>query len=133
MTSLAKCYLSAIFLALFLRNMVGQSAADVQVNGAKNAGSCATAASFTSTMPPANRQRVLISGTNLSASSKSDVESLGKDAAGKETEVLTALEIKNCTAFQCTARINHGPDYDKSFVRIKCENGAFSGWLEVHK
>ena len=133
MPSLAKWYLSVVFLALFLPNMVGQSAPDVQVNGAKNAGSCATAASFNSTMPPANRQRVLISGTNLSATSKSDVESLGKDAAGNETEVLPALEIKNCTALQCTARIDHGPDYEKSFVRIKCENGAFSGWLEVHK
>ena len=133
MTSLAKCHLSVIFLVLFLGNMVGQSAADVQVNGAKNAGNCATVASFTSTMPPANRQRVLISGANLSAASKSDVESLGKDAAGNKTEVLPALEITNCTALQCTARINHGPDYEKSFVRIKCENGAFSDWLEVHK
>jgi hypothetical protein len=133
MTSLAKWYLSVIFLALFVRNMVGQSAADAQVNGPKNAGSCAVAASFTSTMPPASRQRVLISGANLSATSKSDVESQGKDAAGKETEVLPALEIKNCTALQCTARINHGPDYEKSFVRIKCEDGTFSGWLEVHK
>jgi hypothetical protein len=133
MTSLARWYLSVIFLALFLRNAVGQSAADVQVHGAKNAGSCAAAASFTSTMPPASRQRVLISGTNLSATSTSDVESLGKDAAGKETKILPALEIKNCTAIQCTARIDHGPDYEKSFVRIKCENGMFSSWLEVHK
>jgi hypothetical protein len=133
MTSLAKWYLSVIFLALFLRSAVGQSAADVQANGAKNAGSCATNALFTSTMPPANRQRVLISGTNLSATSTSDVESLGKDAAGNETKTLPALEIKNCTALQCTARIDHGPDYQKSFVRIKCENGTFSSWLEVHR
>ena len=70
MTSLAKWYLSMLFLALFLRNAVAQSAADVQVNGAKNAGSCATLALFTSTMPPADRQRVLISGTNLSATSR---------------------------------------------------------------
>ena len=133
MTSLAKWYLSVIFLALFLRSAVGQSAADVQVNGAKNAGSCATGALFTSTMPPASRQRVLISGTNLSATSTSDVESLGKDAAGTETKILPALEIKNCTALECTARIDHGPDYAKSFVRIKCENGTFSSWLEVHK
>ncbi len=133
MTSLAKWCLLVIFLALFLRTMIGQSGADVQPNGAKNAGSCATAASFTSTMPPASRQRVLISGTNLSATSTSDVESLGKDAAGKETEILPAREIKNCTAVQCTARIDHGPDYQKSFVRIKCENGTFSGWLEVQK
>ena len=133
MTSLAKWYLSMLFLALFLRNAVAQSAADVQVNGAKNAGSCATLALFTSTMPPADRQRVLISGTNLSATSKSDVESLGKDAAGNESKILPAVEIKNCTALQCTARIDHGPDYEKSFVRIKCENGTFSNWLEVHK
>ena len=133
MTSLAKWYLSVIFLALFLRSAVGQSAADVQVNGARNAGSCATGALFTSTMPPANRQRVLISGTNLSATSTSDVESLGKEAAGNETKILPALEIKNCTATQCTAHIDHGPDYVKSFVRIKCENGVFSIWLEVHK
>ena len=133
MTSVAKWYLSVIFLALFLRSAVGQSAADVQVNGAKNAGSCAIGASFTSTMPPASRQRVLISGTNLSATSTSDVESLGKDAAGNETKILPALEIKNCTALQCTARIDHGPDYEKSFVRIKCENGMFSSWLEVHR
>ena len=133
MTPLARWYLSVIFLALFLRNAVGQSAADVQVNGAKNVGACATVALFTSTMPPASRQRVLISGTNLSATSTSDVESLGKDADGKETEILPAREIKNCTAIQCTARIDHGPDYEKSFIRIKCENGVFSSWLEVHK
>ena len=133
MTSLGKWCLSVIILALFLRNADGQSAPDAQVNGAKNAGSCATLALFTSTMPPANRQRVLISGTNLSARSKSDVESLGKDAAGNETKILPAVEIKNCTALQCTARIDHGPDYEKSFVRIKCENGSFSGWLEVHR
>jgi hypothetical protein len=133
MTSLAKWYLSVIFLAIFLRNAVGQSAADAQVNGAKNGGSCAISALFTSTMPPASRQRVLISGTNLSATSTSDVESLGKDAAGNETKILPALEIKNCTALECTARIDHGPDYAKSFVRIKCENGTFSSWLEVHK
>ncbi len=88
MTSLAKWYLSVIFLALFLPNAVGQSAADVQVNGAKNAGSCATGALFTSTMPPESRQRVVISGTNLSATATSDVESLGKDAAGTETKIL---------------------------------------------
>jgi hypothetical protein len=64
---------------------------------------------------------------------KSDVESLGKDAAGNESKVLPAVEIKDCTADQCTARIDHGPDYEKSFVRIKCQNGAFSGWLEVKK
>ena len=133
MTSLAKWYLSVIFLALFLRNAVGQSAADVQVNGAKNAGTCATGALFTSTMPPESRQRVVISGTNLSATATSDVESIGKDAAGTETKILRALEIKNCSALQCTARIDHGPDYEKSFVRIKCENGTFSSWLEVHK
>ena len=133
MTSLAKWYLSVIFLALFLPNAVGQSAADPQVNGTQNAGSCATGALFTSTMPPESRQRVVISGTNLSATSTSDVESLGKDAAGTETKILPALEIKNCTALQCTARIDHGPDYKQSFVRIKCENGTFSGWLEVHK
>ena len=52
MTSLARWYLSVIFLALFLRSAVGQSATEAQVNGAKNAGSCAIAASFTSTMPP---------------------------------------------------------------------------------
>jgi hypothetical protein len=133
MTSLAKWYLSVIFLALFLRSAVGQSAADVQVNGAVNAGSCATGAFFTSTMPPASRQRVLISGTNLSAKATGDVESRGNDAAGNETKVVSALEIRNCTAIQCTARIDHGPDYAKSFVRIKCENGTFSNWLEVHK
>jgi hypothetical protein len=77
-----------IFFALFLRSAVGQSAADVQANDATNAGSCATSALFTSTMPPASRQRVLISGTNLSATSTSDVESLGKDAAGNETKHL---------------------------------------------
>jgi hypothetical protein len=133
MTSLAKSCLSVIFLALFLRNTVGQSAAEVQVNEAKHAGSCAISALFTSTMPPASRQRVLISGANLAATSTSDVESLGKDAAGSETKPLPALEIKNCTALECTARIDHGPDYAKSFVRIKCENGAFSNWLEVRK
>jgi hypothetical protein len=133
MTSLAKWYPSVIFLALFLRNSVGQSAADVQANGEKNAGSCATSALFTSTMPPAKRQLVLISGTNLSASSTSDVESLGKDAAGNETKTAPALEIKKCTAIQCTVRIDHGPENVKSFVRIKCENGTFSNWLEVHK
>ena len=133
MTSHSKWYLSVIFLALFLRNAVGQTAADVQTNGAKDAGSCATGALFTSTMPPASRQRVLISGTNLSATSTSDVESQGKDAAGNETKVLPALEVRNCTELQCMARIDHGPDYAKSFVRIKCENGVFSSWLEVHK
>jgi hypothetical protein len=133
MTSLAKWYLSVMFLALFLRSAVGQSAADAQVNGAVNAGSCATGAYFTSTMPPESRQRVLISGANLSAKETSDVESRGKDAAGNETKIVAAHEIKNCTAIQCTARIDHGPDYVTSFVRIKCENGAFSNWLEVHK
>ena len=133
MTSLAKWYLSVIFLALFLRNAVGQSAADVQANGTQNVGSCATSALFTSTMPPASRQRVLISGENLSATSTGDVESQGKDAAGSETKILPALEIKNCTALECTARIDQGPDYPKSFVRIKCGNGMFSSWLEVHK
>ena len=98
MTSLAKWFLSVIFLALFLPNAVGQSAADVQVTGTKNAGSCATGALFTSTMPPESRQRVVISGTSLSATSTSDVESLGKDAAGTETKILPALEVKNCTA-----------------------------------
>jgi hypothetical protein len=132
MKSLSKWYLSTIFLVLFLGNAVAQSAAD-QGNGAKDAGTCATAALFTSTMPPANRQRVLISGTNLSAKSKSDVESRGKDAAGNESKILPAVEINDCTAFQCTARIDHGPDYEKSFVRIKCENGTFSDWLEVYK
>jgi hypothetical protein len=69
MKSLSKWYLSTIFLVLFLGNAVAQSAAD-QVNEAKTAGGCASAALFTSTMPPANRQRVLISGTNLAAMSK---------------------------------------------------------------
>ena len=133
MTSLAKWFLAVIFFALFLPNAVGQSVADPQVTGTQTAGSCAIGALFTSTMPPESRQRVVISGTNLSATSTSDVESLGKDAAGTETKILPALEIKNCTALQCTARIDHGPDYKQSFVRIKCENGTFSGWLEVHK
>ena len=132
MTSLAKWYLSVIFLALFLRSAVGQSAADAQANGAMNAGSCATSALFTSTMPPASRQRVLISGTNLSATATSDVESVGKDAAGNETKTSPAQEIK-CTAVECTARIDHGPDNEKSFVRIKCADGNFTKWLEVHK
>jgi hypothetical protein len=132
MMPLAKRYLSVIFLTLFLHNAVGQSAAAVQANG-ENEGSCARFASFTSTMPPAKRQLVIISGTNLSAASTSDVESLGKDAAGNETKPVPALEIKNCTAIQCTVRIDHGPDNVKSFVRIKCENGGFSSWLEVRK
>jgi hypothetical protein len=131
MTFLRKLYLSVIFLSLLTRGAVGQSTAD-QTNGATNAGSCAISALFTSTMPPASRQRVLISGTDLSATSASDVESIGKDAAGNETKVLPALEIK-CTATECTARIDHGPDNEKSFVRIKCGNGAFTNWLEVHK
>lgn len=133
MTSLAKWHLSVIFFALFLNNAPGQSAADAQANGEKNAGSCATSALFTSTMPPAKRQLVLISGMNLAAASTSDVESLARDAAGTETKTVAALEIKNCTATQCTVRIDHGPENVKSFVRIKCENGAFSNWLEVHK
>lgn len=132
MTSLAKWYLSVIFFALFLRSAVGQSAANVQANGAMTAGSCATSALFTSTMPPADRQRVLISGTNLSATSASDVESRGKDAAGNETKTSPAQEIK-CTAVECTARIDHGPDNEKSFVRIKCADGNFTNWLEVRK
>jgi hypothetical protein len=133
MTSVAKSYLPVILLALFLRTAVGQSTADAQANGAQNAGSCATSALFTSTMPPAKRQLVVISGMNLAAASTSDVESLAKDAAGTETKTAAALEIKNCTATECTVRIDHGPENVKSFVRIKCENGQFSSWLEVRK
>jgi hypothetical protein len=133
MTSLAKWSLSVIFLALFLPNAVGQSAADAQGTSTQTAGSGAIGALFTSTMPPESRQRVVISGTSFAAASASDVESHGKDAAGTETKIVPALEIKNCTALECTARIDHGPDYKQSFVRIKCENGMFSGWLEVHK
>jgi hypothetical protein len=133
MTSLAKSYLPLILVALFLRTAVGQSAADAQANGAPSAGTCATSALFTSTMPPAKRQLVVISGTNLAAAGTSDIESLGKDAAGIETKTVAALEIKSCTATECTVRIDHGPENVKSFVRIKCQNGQFSGWLEVHK
>jgi hypothetical protein len=132
-TFFAKWYLLAIFLALFLPHAVGQSAADSQVMGTQSAGSCATSALFTSTMPPESRQRVLISGENLAATSTSDVESMGKDAAGIETKTAPALEVKNCNALQCTARIDHGPDYKQSFVRIKCQNGTFSPWLEIHR
>jgi hypothetical protein len=84
-------------------------------------------------MPPESRQRVVVSGTSLAATSASDIESMGRDAAGTETKTAPALEVKNCTALQCTARIDHGPDYKTSFVRIKCQNGTFSNWLEVHK
>jgi hypothetical protein len=78
MTSLSKWYLPVIFLALFLRNAVGQSAAEVQVNGARMPEGAQPLLCSLARCHPQIASEFLISGTNLRATSTSDVESLGR-------------------------------------------------------
>lgn len=93
-----------------------------------------TKAEYYGSGAPANRKQVRIYGSNLKLDCTSDdVESKGVDEAGKESPVKKATHIISSRGIQCEAAIAHLAAWEKTLVRIKCNDNSWSNWQAVAK
>lgn len=100
-------------------------------------GDCTSKAEFTGPAMGSNRKDVVVSskmggGGLLASGTETDVETYGEDAAGKKSATKNADSVK-ASGMQYDAKVHHGANWEKTYIRVKCADKTWSNWLQVKK